>query len=96
MSGAAAAAAGAGEQDPSRELRTPQDRQGWFRLEPERITEPCGKAYADGDYNYGNIALMANHEAMKEFIAKSTAAGIRAVNVEELLVNQRDQSEHAQ
>ena len=30
-----------------------------------------------------NIALMANHEAMKEFIAKSTAAGTRAVNAEE-------------
>ena len=71
MSGAAAAAAaGAGDQDPSRELTTPQDRQGWFRLEPERFSELCGKAYADGDYSYVNVALMANHEAMKEFIAK--------------------------
>ena len=84
MSGAAAAAAaGAGDQDPSRELKTPQDRQGWFRLEPEIFIELCGKAYADGDYSYVNIALMANHEAMKEFIAKSTAAGTRSVKAEE-------------
>ena len=47
MSGAAA---GAAAQDPIRELKTPQDRRGWFKLEPERFTELCGKAYADGDY----------------------------------------------
>ena len=46
MSAAAAAAgAEAGDQDPSRELTTPQDRQGWFRLDPERFTDMCGKAY---------------------------------------------------
>ena len=48
MSGAAAAAA----QDPSRELKTPQDRQGWFKLEPEKFTELCSNAYVDGDYGY--------------------------------------------
>ena len=80
MSGAAA---GAGAQDPSRELKTPQDRQGWFKLEPERFTELCSKAYVDGDYSYVNIALMANHEAMKEFIEKSTASATRAVTTEE-------------
>ena len=80
MSGAAA---GAGAQDPSRELKTPQDRQGLFKLEPERFAELCGKAYLDGDYSYVNIALTANHEAMKEFIEKSTASATRAVTTEE-------------
>ena len=82
---AAAAAAGAevGDQDPSRELTTPQDRQGWFRLDPERFTEMCGKAYDNGDYSYVNVALMANHDAMKEFIARSNAASTRSVNAEE-------------
>ena len=79
MSGAAAAAA----QDPSRELKTPQDRQGWFKLEPEKFTELCSNAYVDGDYGYVSAALMANHEAMKEFIEKTTASGTRAVTSEE-------------
>ena len=64
-------------------MKTPQDRQGWFKLEPERFTELCSKAYGDGDYSYVNIALMANHEAMKEFIEKSTASATRAVTTEE-------------
>ena len=84
MSGAAAAAAAGTEvRDPSRELTTPQDRQGWFTLEPARFTELCSKAYENGDYSYVNIALMANHEAMKEFIEKSTATATRAVTSEE-------------
>ena len=83
MSAAAAAGAAPAQGGPSRELKTPQDRQGWFKLEPERFTELCGKAYLDGDYSYVNIALMANHEAMKEFIEKNTASGTRAVTSEE-------------
>ena len=80
MSGAAA---GAGAQDPSRELKTPQDRQGWFKLEPERFTELCSNFYVDGDYSYVSVALRANHEAMKEFIEKTTAIGTRAATSEE-------------
>jgi len=79
MSGAAAAAA----QDPSRELKTPQDRLGWFKLELERFTELCSNPYVDGDYSYVSVALMANHKAMKEFIEKTTASGTRAVTSEE-------------
>ena len=80
MSGAAA---GAAAQDPSRELNTPQDREGWFKLNPARFTEMCGQAYADGNYNYVSVALQANHEAMKEFIEKTTTAQIRPVSGEE-------------
>ena len=83
MSGAAAAAARDEDPGPSRELRTPQDRQGWFKLEPEKFTELCEKAYVNGDYSYVNIALMANHGAMKEFISKSAVTGTRAVTPEE-------------
>ena len=43
----------------------------------------CGQAYADGNYNYVSVALQANHEAMKEFIEKTTTAGIRSVSGEE-------------
>ena len=52
-------------------------------MESERFTELCGKAYLDGDYSYVNIALMANHEATKDFIEKNIASGTRAVTSEE-------------
>ena len=80
MSGAAAEAAA---QDPSQELNTPQDREGWFKLHPARFTELCGEAYADGNYKYVSEALKANHEAMSEFIEKTTTSGIRQVTSEE-------------
>ena len=82
MSGAAAAAAQV-QGDPSWELNTPQDRQGWFKLEPARFTELCSSAYLDGDYSYVSVALKANHETMKEYIEKTTATGTRAVTSEE-------------
>ena len=75
MSAAAAAAAAVpGQGDPSREFNTPQDRDGWFKLEPARFTELCNNAYVDGDYKYVSVALRANHETMKEFIEKTTTA----------------------
>ena len=37
----------------------------------------------DGDYSYVSVALRANHEAMKEFIEKTTATGTKAVTSEE-------------
>ena len=80
MSGAAAAAAA---QDPGRESNTPQNREGWFKLPPGKFTELCGQAYADGNYKYVSEALKANHEAMSEFIEKTTTSGIRQVTSEE-------------
>ena len=83
MSAAAAAGADPVRGDPSRELNTPQDREGWFKLHPARFTGLCSQAYADGNYSYVGVALKANHEAMKEFIEKTTTAGIRSVSGEE-------------
>ena len=80
MSGAAG---GAAAQDPSQELNTPQNREGWFKLPPARFTELCSQAYSDGNYKYVSEALKANHEAMSEFIEKTTISGTRQVTSEE-------------
>ena len=46
------------------------------------FAELCSNAYVDGDYGHVSVASRAKHEAMKEFIEKTTTTGIRAVTSE--------------